>query len=237
MRTTLITLVAILSLASFTATAVASVAPSGGGSSGVSSGGGGGGGGGHAGGGGGGGGHAGGGGGGAHGGGGGGAHAGAGGHLGGGFAGGGGWHGGGGGNFGAHGSYLSQGFSAGHSSYGIVSYRTAGLGRGGAAPVGNHGPQSTSLLGPRTGSAATAKRVAQVMPAVDRARPPHPHQPRHKLNPYNPYAGCASDPRGCYEIEPELPWAFCNQDMEHDGKVYQDLTCPQMAKWRPRSGS
>ena len=228
MRTYLVTLVAALGLAGFVATSSAGTGgSSGGGASagGGSGGGGGGGGGGH--GGGGGGGHAGGGGaggGGGHGGGGGaGTHGGSGGHGDGGHAGGG---------YGARagyadgGSYTRQGT---HGTYRVVGYESAGLGRSGVAPPRDgHIARSTFVIGPRTGSAAAARRV------TDRRVSPGPGRPQKP--PHKPKPGICRGP-WCSETGPDvtsdlMPLASCPPRADERG--YRPAGCPESVRSMPR---
>jgi len=174
MRTYLIALAAALSLVGFVA---APAFGHGGGSSSGGSGGGGGGGG-HGGGGSGGGGVAG--------------HGGGGGH-------GGGSHGGGGhfgGSYAAHGGYVAPGIHGARSGYSIVGYRSAGLSRGGAAPRDGHVARGIPVIGPRTGSAATARRV------TDHRVSPQP--PRKPVN-------CDQGERGC--PGPGIEWSSSTESM------------------------
>jgi hypothetical protein len=186
MRTRLIALTALLGFAALIAAPIAGAAPGTTSSSGGSSGGGGGGGGGHGGGGGGGGGHGGGGGGGGHFG----SASFGGGHFGGGrFVASGGNRGGGvegsgaraaymtRGGYVAHGSYSGQRGDIAHGDYRIVGFETAGLTYAPAALRGGHAGQINLALGPRTGSAAKALRVAHV-DNTGRLRPPPQHQPQ-----------------------------------------------------------
>ena len=120
---------------------------------------------------------------------------------GGGAHGGGSGHGGGGSNGGGHvgmghgdraGSYTRQGS---HGSYHVVGYQSASLGRAGVAPQDAHIARSTLLIGPRTGSAAAAKRVTDrtVLP-----RPPN--------EPNAPNCNQAGG-KGC-PITYDTPWAY-----------------------------
>jgi len=191
MRTHLIVVAAVLSLAGLVAV---SAANSGGGSSGggASAGG-------SSGGGSGGGGHGGGGGGGGHGSGGG--YGGGGGHGAGGFGGGG--HAGGG--FAAHGGVA-------HGGYNIVGYQTSGLGHGGAAPRGGHVDRGTLVIGPRMGSAAAAKRVT-----ARTVSPKPPHKPKPL---YCSSASCPGEeeygilPLAYCDLGNDLPLPGCPPRME-----------------------
>lgn len=126
-------------------------------------------------------------------------------------------HGGGGGAGGAHGgggghgggNYSGGAHAAGghaglasltregpHGSYGVVGYASAGLSRSGAAARDGHMARSTLVLGPRTGSAATARRVTD-----HRVSPMRPHKPRNCAN---------GRGMGCESVGSDvMPLAFC----------------------------
>jgi hypothetical protein len=196
MRTQLIAFAAILSIATLAAAPLASASVSGGGGS-TSSGGGGGGGGGHGGGGGGGGGHGGGGGGG---------------HFGGGHFGGGGFYMGGAfraagaaAGYAGHGTSIAHGFYAAHLGYGLIGFRSAGLGDASAVHVGaapnEHGAMRLAI-GPRFRSAATAR------PVVDHGHHYPGHHP-HKHHPFSKVSCNGADCEAETYLQPlscPLPW-------------------------------
>jgi hypothetical protein len=148
------------------------------------------------------------------GGGGGGAHGGGGGH------GGGGYHGGShaGGSYVGHGSYTREGD---HGSYRVVGYESAGLGRSGAAPRDGHVARDTFVIGPRTGSAAAARRVTDrhVIPSL-------PHKPKPAIC----YAAGGADtcPATGEPQEFAMPAAFCPPDADTNG--YRLPGCPGSKK-------
>ena len=194
MRTSLVILATALSLAGFVAASSAASASgsSSGGSASAGSGSGGGGGSAH------------GGGGGAHGGGsgahGGGGHIGDGGHIGGGY-------GGGGQVGGAHGERAGYSYTrpGTHGSYTIVGYRFAGLGRGDVAARDGRVARNTLPIGPRTGSAASARRVTD-----HRVSPVRPHKPR---NCREGQTGCSGPSLG----PDQIPVAFCPPRVDERG--------------------
>jgi hypothetical protein len=112
---------------------------------------------------------------------------------GGGSHGGGGAHAGGGAHGGSHfsggGGYAGRGGDAGHSiygargGYGVVGYESTGMGHSGTTPRGEYGSRGPLVLGPRTGSAATARLLADRIGSRAEHpdhRPGHPHhRPRH----------------------------------------------------------
>lgn len=194
MRTYLTTFAAALGLVGFLATAAAGTAGGGSSGSGASAGAGSGGGGS------------------AHGGGGGGGGA-----HGGSSHGGGGYHGGShtGGGYGAHASYSREGA---RGSYRVVGYESAGLGRGNAARPDGQAARNTLVVGPRTGSAAAARRVA------DRyVSPRPPRKPKPGIC-YAPGAGdtCSGTDRAPLAFA--MPLGFCPPDA--DKKGYRMPGCP-----------
>ena len=129
----------------------------------------------------------------------------------GGGGGGGGAHGAGGGHGGgsSHGGYVGGGYGdrAGsytrqgtHGSYHLVGYQSAALGRGGATPQNAHIARSTLPIGPRTGSAAAARRV------TDRTVSP---RPPNKPKPPNCEAGGKGCPNTEIPVAFAIPTAFC----------------------------
>lgn len=191
MRTCLIALAATLSLVGFIAPSTAGSAP--GGSSG----------------------------GGAHGGGGGG-----GGHTGGG---GGGWRGGGGGG-GSHGSGGSRRVGGGDygayaihggdtrrgtpGSYVILGYESAGLGRTGPVSRDEPIPRNTLVVGPRTGIAATARRVTD--------RRVIPERPRKHREKRCFAAGCALTE----QLSAQLPLEYCPSSWDPFASRFPVFDCP-----------
>lgn len=220
MRTRLIVLAVILSVATFAAVPIASASAGGGGGSTSSSGGGGGGGGGHGGGGGGGGGH--GGGGGGHSGGGGG------GHFGGGFHGAFGAIAAGanrGGGYGGHGISMAHGFYAAHLGYGLIGLRSAGLGHVSAVHVGMTTARAMRLaVGPQFRSAATAR------PVMDHGHHPG-HHPGHHHHPYR-YLQASGSCGATTDCEPEYlfgescPFPYPNRNW--------NMPCPSAVKMKAR---
>jgi hypothetical protein len=73
----------------------------------------------------------------------------------------------------AHGDYVAHGARGG---YGIVGYRSAGLGHDEAAPQSGHAARNTLTIGPPTGSAAKAMRMTDSQTAAH-TPPKHPHHP------------------------------------------------------------
>jgi hypothetical protein len=212
MRSYLVTLAAALSLVGFVAASAAGTAAggsSGGGASAGASSGGGGGGGGH--------------GGGGGGGGGGGAHGGGSSH------GVGGYHGGGNtaGGYAGHASYTREGPQG---SYRLVGYESAGLGRGGAAARdGQIAPRSTLVIGPRTGSAAAAKRVTDRY--VSPGRPLRP-KPKPGTGNYLPCVSRGGDECLSHDEEmggpPGMPVAFCPPGGDRNGVLPPG--CPESGR-------
>jgi hypothetical protein len=147
-----------------------------------------------------------------------------------GSGGGGSGHGGGGGAHGAGGGHGGGGYRAGshaggasvareaytrqgdHGSYHVVGYESVGLGRSVAAPQEGHVGQHTLVIGPRTGSAAAARRV------TDRRVSP---EPPHKPKPGICYASGASE--GCPAIDDNripaslIPLGFCPPSVDNNG--------------------
>ena len=123
-----------------------------------------------------------------------------------GSGGGGGGHGGGGGGHGGGGhlggsgsaSYAAHGGYSVHGGYSIVGYKSAGLGHADAAPRDGHVARSTLVIGPRTGSAAAAKRVTD-----RRVSPAPPHEPKPR--------SCPEAEGGCLgtDATATMPLAFC----------------------------
>ncbi len=150
--------------------------------------------------------------GGAHGGGGsGGGHSAAGGHFAGGHSGGGyrgGTYGGPAG-FAAHASFMAHGGYVAHGSsgYRIVGYQSAAPARVGAAPHAARGARMALALGPRIGSAASARRLDH-MAHGDRMHP-RPRHPGHPGYPRHPHYVRIVHAAWSDEYEPETPM-FCS---------------------------
>lgn len=127
-------------------------------------------------------------------------------------------HGGGGGAHGGGSGHGGGGYSGGgHAggSYRVVGYASAGLGRSGAAPRDGHVARSTLVIGPRTGSAAAAKRV------TDRHMSPgRRHKPRQ----------CYQLPGGCLGTDATMPLAFCPPAADESG--YRLPGCPEPIRSR-----
>jgi hypothetical protein len=143
------------------------------------------------------------------------------GHGGGGGAGGahgaGGGHGGGGYHGGSHaggGSVSREAYTrqGDHGSYHVVGYESVGLGRSVAAPQEGHVGQHTLVIGPRTGSAAAARRVTD-----HRVSPEPPHKPKPGIC----YASGASE--GCPATNDNripvslIPLGFCPPSVDNNG--------------------
>jgi hypothetical protein len=255
MRTRLIALAAILSIAALAATPLASAfgTTTGGGSAGSSGSSGGGGGGGHGGG----------GGGGGHGGGGGGGGGGhfAGGGVGmrvGGFAGG--FRAGGGGYVGgagsaAHGSFASHGFYAPERGYGMVGYQSGGLSHIATVARGGHAAGTLAALGPRFGSAARAAhfmprfasaaratpfaRIPRVAVRLPPARPGHhpppPKRPsvmKHHIKLINYSVSCEDAWCGQVAVQPFCV-AHTAEELNNPNYVPGPYDCPEAPKMFP----
>jgi hypothetical protein len=138
--------------------------------------------------------------------------------------GGGGGHGGGGHGGGHSGGGVGSVSYAAHGGYGVrggysvVGYKSAGLGHADAAPRDGHSVPSTLVVGPRTGSAAAAKRVTD-----HRVSPGRRHKPRNCYG-----AG------GCLETDgtdATMPLVFCPPAADERG--YRPPGCPRRSTARP----
>ena len=110
----------------------------------------------------------------------------------------------------AHGGYVAHGARGG---YGIVGYKSAGLGHDEAAPQSGHAARNTLTIGPRTGSAAKAMRVTDSQTAAH-TPPKHPHHP-HRYFPSDEMSA--------------MPSSFC---IPAGSAQYSNtaFTCPQPIK-------
>src|SRR5215469_8403835 len=116
-------------------------------------------------------------------------------------------HGGGGQVGGAHGERAGYSYTrpGTHGSYTIVGYRSAGLGRGDVAARDGRVARNTLPIGPRTGSAASARRVTD-----HRVSPVRPHKPR---NCREGQTGCSGPSLG----PDQIPVAFCPPRVDERG--------------------
>jgi hypothetical protein len=124
-------------------------------------------------------------------------------------------HGGGGGGGGAHGAGSGHGGGHAGGGYRVVGYESAGLGRGGAASRDGHVARSNFVIGPRTGSAAAAKRVTE-----RHMSPGRPHKPRQ----------CYKLPGGCLGTDATMALSFCPPAADESG--YRPPGCPEPIRSR-----
>jgi hypothetical protein len=92
---------------------------------------------------------------------------------------------------------------AARSGYSVVGSKSLGLGHGEAALHSGHGARDILVIGPRTGSAAEAVRVADSQTAAY-TPPKHPH-PSHRYSLREP-SDLARET--CIPVGP-LPWGYC----------------------------
>ena len=121
----------------------------------------------------------------------------------------------------AHGSYSGQRGDIAHGDYRIVGSQSSGLVRT-AAPAGGRSGQMVLAVGPRTGSAAKALRVASAMSRML----PSPRHPAHPKRP--PYTGDNYLPSRYENMQYSIP-LFCDFNVPVTGNSPRDvmnLGCP-----------